>query len=655
MKKIITSFILFTLIFCTFSLVKAEEERKPDLKILDIYFYPNNPVVNELFNGEIRVKITNQGNSAIQAMEGECPYVNSLKYISDGTVLDWLNTDHRIGESIICGKTISGDMEIVYGLKDFKFSSSQLTLTSNIDSSNKIDELDEENNTYSEVITIENIKQPDIVGDYVSVREGGNENKTLSRIPEVGEKFYLWPVYKNIGDIKTDNTDFNIDVYVDGIFSKKLKASNIDIMANLGDGMYIDDKIELALEEGLHEIKFVLDSDNNIQESDEENNVLIWNVTISNDNENEDNLLKPDLVVRGVHLPSAEDKRFTVEVRNQGDIATSFSDGIKISASVKNSDNSLVALKSSYNYIDNLEPDKFGSATFYITGGLSEEVELKIWVDNAENGDGGFIDESNENNNIFTKAIIIRDDNTNTNNDTDNNTDTDENTNTNTNADVNNLVLKLQRQISALEKQVIILEKKLTNLDQKFANKYSGTMFLDVENHGRLWYVDPVSKNRFYFENGVSALSIGSKLATGITYEDIQKIPVGVANKLYNLKDSDGDGLPDKLESALGSDPNKSDTDGDGFNDKEELENNYNPANNEKYSFDQSLIKRLEGKMMLQVSGPNSHGEIWYIKDGQRWYGGTEDSMYEIMKARSLGATSENIRKIEVGGVSGTE
>ena len=55
--------------------------------------------------------------------------------------------------------------------------------------------------------------------------------------------------------------------------------------------------------------------------------------------------------------------------------------------------------------------------------------------------------------------------------------------------------------------------------------------------------------------------------------------------------------------------------------------------------------------MLLQVSGPNSHGEIWYIKDGKRWYGGTGDSMYEIMKSRSLGATATDIRKIGVGDV----
>lgn len=219
----------------------------------------------------------------------------------------------------------------------------------------------------------------------------------------------------------------------------------------------------------------------------------------------------------------------------------------------------------------------------------------------------------------------------------------------------NTLVLKLQRRISELENEVIELEKKATQLDQNFANKYAGTMFLDVENQGRLWYVDPASKNRFYFENGESALSIGSKLATGISYEDIQKIPVGVPDKLYNLVDSDKDGLPDNLEVALGLDPYKADTDGDGYSDKVELNNGYNPIGNTRYLHDKKLTDRLEGKMLLQVAGPNSHGEIWYVSKGKRWYGGTQDSMYEIMKAMSLGAVAENIRKIEVGGVSGIE
>lgn len=42
-------------------------------------------------------------------------------------------------------------------------------------------------------------------------------------------------------------------------------------------------------------------------------------------------------------------------------------------------------------------------------------------------------------------------------------------------------------------------------------------------------------------------------------------------------KDSDNDGLPDRIEKAIGTDPGKKDTDGDGYNDLKEVKNGYSP------------------------------------------------------------------------------
>jgi len=55
----------------------------------------------------------------------------------------------------------------------------------------------------------------------------------------------------------------------------------------------------------------------------------------------------------------------------------------------------------------------------------------------------------------------------------------------------------------------------------------------------------------------------------------------GITTNL-EVKDSDQDGLTDKEEMLLGSDPNQVDTDGDGYNDLAELLNLYNPLGKDK-------------------------------------------------------------------------
>jgi hypothetical protein len=53
--------------------------------------------------------------------------------------------------------------------------------------------------------------------------------------------------------------------------------------------------------------------------------------------------------------------------------------------------------------------------------------------------------------------------------------------------------------------------------------------------------------------------------------EVADNVPAGLRNIPAQLRDTDGDGLPDEEELSLGTDPAKADTDGDGLSDREEV------------------------------------------------------------------------------------
>jgi hypothetical protein len=184
--------------------------------------------------------------------------------------------------------------------------------------------------------------------------------------------------------------------------------------------------------------------------------------------------------------------------------------------------------------------------------------------------------------------------------------------------------------------------EKIENL----ATRLSGYILLQVESNGEAWYVNPTDSKRYYMKDGVIAYEILRTLSLGITNADLDKISVGVEERFEDL-DSDGDGLADKLEGGLKTDPNKSDTDNDGVSDGDEvLVNHTNPLASGKLYYDNSLINRLKGRILLQVE---SKGEAWYInpKDGKRYYMSDGNAAYEIMRFLSLGITNENLDKIE--------
>lgn len=214
---------------------------------------------------------------------------------------------------------------------------------------------------------------------------------------------------------------------------------------------------------------------------------------------------------------------------------------------------------------------------------------------------------------------------------------------------VETLILKLERVISELEQKVVELEKRLVAvIDKGLVNRVKGRILLQVEEKGEAWYVDPQSENKLYMKDGTAAYDIMKALGLGVSNANLEKIPMGVQEKLFNLKDTDGDGISDNVETAIGIDPNKSDSDGDGLDDKTEILSGYMPNGAEKYTYDANLANKLKGRILLQVQ---SHGEAWYVNptDGKKYYLGDPGTAYNVMKFLSLGIKNDDLRKIQVG------
>ncbi|MFA4873612.1 MAG: hypothetical protein WC659_06845, partial [Patescibacteria group bacterium] len=152
-------------------------------------------------------------------------------------------------------------------------------------------------------------------------------------------------------------------------------------------------------------------------------------------------------------------------------------------------------------------------------------------------------------------------------------------------------------------------------------------------------------EQRFYLKDGESAYRALQAFGLGISDANLRKIPVGLEERAER-NDSDGDGLDDRLEEAIGTDKNKPDTDGDGFNDGEEIKKFYNPLGSGSLSLDSSFANSLDGRIVLQVQ---NRGQAWYIHDGKRYYLKDGDLAYQIMRFLSNGITNSDLRQIGVG------
>ncbi len=174
-------------------------------------------------------------------------------------------------------------------------------------------------------------------------------------------------------------------------------------------------------------------------------------------------------------------------------------------------------------------------------------------------------------------------------------------------------------------------------------NSLKGKIMLKVEANGEAFYVHPTSKKIYYLGRPDDAFVVMREQGVGITNANLSKIPVGLNN--LTGPDSDGDGLPDLFEDAIGTNKNNPDSDGDGHNDKTELSGNYNPNGSGKLNLDNNFSSAQKGKIFLQVE---RNGEAWYINpvDGKRYLLGRPADAFQVMRNLGLGISNNDFGKL---------
>lgn len=128
--------------------------------------------------------------------------------------------------------------------------------------------------------------------------------------------------------------------------------------------------------------------------------------------------------------------------------------------------------------------------------------------------------------------------------------------------------------------------------------RLSGSIMLATDHHGEAWYVDPLTRYRYYLKDGPTAYEFLRTFGLGITNVDLEMIPT---------EDDDTGGG--------------------------------------------ALAESLSGRILLQVE---EHGEAWYINptDLKRYYLADGDEAYRIMRELSLGTLLTWITEVPIGSIT---
>lgn len=567
------------------------EVDESDLTIVDIYFSPNTPTAGEQFNGEVRVKVKNQGVGATSGAKG-ISVIITIADAKSNVSSEWANAGFYYLDNLIAGS--SGEAK--FPVKYTTFNSEILRIKAWVDSNARSDDLtdnlfinesDESNNFFKKDITL-----IESIGDLLSLEL----DKIALNSSEIENGFKITHLTYNASDVSASNSGIT-------------QPSESITQAYQPENSQTDLQ---SFSIGLRTHKSIADARRHF---DAINTQHVRQVIALSASEKEifgDDIFchaSPDFTTLNHKEGRLDIYYFICGFRYKNIF-------IDLQATLTTNDYK-IALRNLRQYYDNII-NYDASRVAPVPGGTT--LTPKITPKSTAK--------------VETKPIAT--------------SEAKVATPVETNK-TEPLIIKLERTISALEQRVIELEKKLVAVtDKGLVNRVKGRILLQVEENGEAWYVDPESENKLYLKDGDAAYDIMRALGLGISNANLEKIPIGIQEKLFNLKDTDGDTVPDNTEVAIGTDPSKSDSDSDGFDDKTEVLGGYKPNSLKKYSYDTRLISRLKGRILLQVE---SHGEAWYINptDNKRYYLGDPTTAYNVMRFLSLGIKNNDLRKIQVG------
>lgn len=192
-------------------------------------------------------------------------------------------------------------------------------------------------------------------------------------------------------------------------------------------------------------------------------------------------------------------------------------------------------------------------------------------------------------------------------------------------------------------------DMQAVNAGENLSARLAGRILIQPEANGEAWYVSPMNHRRYFLGRPKDAFHIMEEHGMGVTIFDLEKIRIGLMN--HSGEDKDGDGLIDRLEKALRTDPEKKDSDNDGYDDLEEIKNGYDPLGPGSLDLDEEFFNKHAGKIFLQIE---DEGEAWYLDpvSRKRFYLSTPSDAFAIMKKLALGISDKDIGQIPIGTVS---